>query len=285
MNYMCKTENLMQLKDGRALGYAEYGDPDGRPVFFFHGWPSSRLFIKSLAQVSAEMETRIIAVDRPGFGISDFQPGRKITDWPEDFAQLADKLGIRKFAVAGHSGGAPYVLVCCKKMPDRITKAAVISGMGPLDLPGAIDDMPFLHSLLFRFGRFLPYLDTVLIYLSLSGGLKIFSEVMISSMPDADKEIIKQNGADLDDLEQAFRQGARGPIHDIVILSKSWGFRLEDVKTKVYLWHGDRDVSVPIQTAKYVAEQLPDCLATYYEGEGHLLISPRWKEILSRLVG
>lgn len=282
MNYICKTENLIQLIDGRALGYAEYGDPDGKPVFFFHGLPSSRLFIISLAKVSAEMGARIIAVDRPGFGISDFQPDRKIPDLPDDIVQLADKLGIRKFAVAGHSGGAPYTLACCKKMPDRITKAAVISGMGPLDFPGAIDSMPFPNSLLFWLGRYLPCLDAVLIYLSI--GLEKFSEVMVSSMPDVDREIIKQTGEDLDDLEQSFRQGARGPIHDLVILSKSWGFRLKDVKTKVYLWHGDKDVSVPIQLGRYVAGQLTDCLATYYEGEGHLLIFPRWKEILSRLV-
>ena len=36
-----RTDNTIQLKDGRTLGYAEYGDPKGKPIFFFHGWPGS----------------------------------------------------------------------------------------------------------------------------------------------------------------------------------------------------------------------------------------------------
>jgi pimeloyl-ACP methyl ester carboxylesterase len=30
----------IQLGDGRSLGYAEYGDPAGKPVLFFHGTPA-----------------------------------------------------------------------------------------------------------------------------------------------------------------------------------------------------------------------------------------------------
>lgn len=38
-----KTNQTITLGDGRLLGYAEYGNPQGKPVFFFHGNPSSRL--------------------------------------------------------------------------------------------------------------------------------------------------------------------------------------------------------------------------------------------------
>src|SRR4051794_41437051 len=36
-------EGRIRLADGRTLAYAEYGDPDGRPVLGCHGSPSSRL--------------------------------------------------------------------------------------------------------------------------------------------------------------------------------------------------------------------------------------------------
>jgi hypothetical protein len=38
------TGKRVQLRDGRSLGYAEYGDPEGKPLFFFQGTPSSRHF-------------------------------------------------------------------------------------------------------------------------------------------------------------------------------------------------------------------------------------------------
>ena len=30
-------DRMMRLRDGRRLGYAEYGDPHGKPIVFFHG--------------------------------------------------------------------------------------------------------------------------------------------------------------------------------------------------------------------------------------------------------
>ena len=38
-----RTNQQISLHDGRTLGYAEYGAPEGTPVFYFHGFPSSRL--------------------------------------------------------------------------------------------------------------------------------------------------------------------------------------------------------------------------------------------------
>ena len=34
----------LQLRDGRRLGYAIWGSPDGAPVLLCHGSPASRLF-------------------------------------------------------------------------------------------------------------------------------------------------------------------------------------------------------------------------------------------------
>ena len=41
-----KDTNILSLPDGRRLGYAEYGDPNGKPVMLFHGNPNSRLLLR-----------------------------------------------------------------------------------------------------------------------------------------------------------------------------------------------------------------------------------------------
>src|SRR5215471_3904851 len=131
------TDKVFRLRDGRVLGYAEYGDPRGKPVFFFHGLPGSRRQRHPDDSIAIELGARIITVDRPGYGLSEFQPGRTLLDWPGDVAQLADGLHLDQFAAIGLSGGGPYLLSCAYTMPERITSASVISGMGPVESPEA----------------------------------------------------------------------------------------------------------------------------------------------------
>ena len=87
------------LKDGRSLAYAEYGDPNGRPAFYFHGWPSSRIEAALGDRLGRERGVRLISPDRPGLGLSDFQIGRKLEDWPKDVCELADSLGLDRKSV------------------------------------------------------------------------------------------------------------------------------------------------------------------------------------------
>src|SRR5207247_8492666 len=141
LNLSNTTDKVLSLRDGRVLGYAEYGDPNGKPVFFFHGLPGSRRQRHPDDSIAIELGARIIAIDRPGYGLSDFQQGRKLLDWPGDVAQLADSLKIDQFAAIGVSGGGPYLLACAYKLPERITSATVISGMGPVDDPVATKGM------------------------------------------------------------------------------------------------------------------------------------------------
>ena len=100
-----KTAQTIVLKDGRKLGYAEYGDFNGKPVFFFHGWVGSRLEGGIVDEQSKKVGIRLIAPDRPGIGLSDIKIGRTFLDWSDDVLELADAIGIERFAVLGISGG------------------------------------------------------------------------------------------------------------------------------------------------------------------------------------
>ena len=94
------------LPDGRRLAYAEFGTPDGRPVLYFHGAPSSRLEPLLVGDDAWRAHgLRVIAPDRPGVGLSDFLPKRGFSQWPNDVVALADALGLERFGVIGMSGG------------------------------------------------------------------------------------------------------------------------------------------------------------------------------------
>jgi pimeloyl-ACP methyl ester carboxylesterase len=138
-----RTDNQIKLKDGRKLGYAEYGDPQGKPVLHFHGTPSSRFECSRPAvdEIATRLGARIILPERPGFGLSDFEPNRTTLDWPDEVTELADGLNLDRFAVLGVSGGGPYAAACAYKIPQWLSAAGIVSGLGPLDAPGATEGM------------------------------------------------------------------------------------------------------------------------------------------------
>ena len=151
-----RQDNVLRLPDGRMLGYAEYGDPAGPPVMFFHGLPGSRVSGRLGDEAARERRVRLIAPDRPGFGLSSFQPKRVILDWTHDVTALANALGIGRFAVGGVSGGGPYAAACAFALGPRLTGAAIISGIAPGDMPRLTDGMMPTNRVLFGAARRLP---------------------------------------------------------------------------------------------------------------------------------
>ena len=113
------SDSLFTLSTGRKLAFSEFGDPQGAVIFYFHGWPSSRLQGELLDDTAKRYGLRVIAPDRPGIGLSEFHPGRSIADWPALMTDLASHVNAEKFFVIGVSGGGPYALVCAQTMPQR----------------------------------------------------------------------------------------------------------------------------------------------------------------------
>jgi pimeloyl-ACP methyl ester carboxylesterase len=116
----------IQLDDGRKIAYCEYGELQGKPIFYFHGTPGSRHEPLFGHQAAYENQYRLIAPDRPGFGRSDYQKGRTLLGWADDVMQIADQLGLETFGVMGASGGGPHALACAYAIPDRLAFTAVM---------------------------------------------------------------------------------------------------------------------------------------------------------------
>jgi len=277
---------VLTLRDGRRLGYAHYGEPDGQPIMYFHGHPGSRLEARLAHVAAAASGFRVIALDRPGYGLSDFLPGRAITGWPADVAQAADALGIESFSVAGASGGGPYALACAWGLPGRVIQVAVISGVGPFQAPGVTHGMRWQNRVGFELGSRWPGLAR---WLMRSMERNIASrpertvEALARAMSPSDAEIVRRpevRSLLIANITEAFRQGADGAAQDIVLLGRPWGFTPGEINQEVYLWQGEADTLVPPAMGRYLAGQIPHCHATMLPGAGHLLIIDRMPDLI-----
>jgi len=270
-------DKTLQLCDGRTLGYAEYGNPSGKALFYFG---ASRLEARFLAEQAKHSGIRLIGIDRPGMGLSRFKAGRHLLDWPDDVVELADRLQLDHFAVAGMSGGGPYALACAYKIPDRLTACGMVSGVGPLAV-FLFQRLPWLLTpMIGVMGRF--FRDEAHASKSLTWVTRSWPEPDRQSLalPEI-RALIAASQA------EAFRQGARGLTYDILLLEgRPWGFRLEEIAfPTLYLWHGELDKDTPIAMGRAVAERLAHCKATYYPGEGHIsLIVNHQEEIVTTLM-
>lgn len=280
MGKAAETEQSIVLGDGRRLGYAEYGDPNGAPVFYFHGSPGSRLEALVYDAAAKEAGVRLIAPDRPGYGASDFLPHRQFDHWPLDVAALADALAFGRFGVVGLSGGGPHVVACAVALRDRLTSATIASGAGPIDA--------YLARSRSRFGRMLRRAGLPGTRLFLNLGLRLLPFMLRRSSAErmstwVDRQVLARldmRVAFRADFIEAFRHGSRGARHEFGMHTRGWPFALKDASMTVHLWHGGVDVVVPDDIGRYVAAGLPDCRARFLAGEGHLLIVDHIAEML-----
>ena len=271
-------ERSITLRDGRALAFAEYGDPAGKPVFYFHGFPGSRIEASLAVSAAHETHVRLIAIDRPGYGRSEFKPGRRIIDWADDVAGLADVLQIDRFAALGVSGGGPYLCACALKLPERLTHAGIFCGLGPLDRKGATRGMPPRNRLILGLAGFLPWSASPmarLVSLAMTGSPRLAMAHFARRLPEVDRAFFRDGrtrGIFQETFLEAMRDGARGPAWDLRLYTRPWGFRQEEILMPVHFWHGERDTIVPPSLARTQLRLLHDCRPRFFPDDAHFSV-------------
>jgi len=268
------------LPDRRNLGYLIVGE--GKPVFYFHGLPTSRLDVFLLKGFSST-HLQMIGVDRPGFGLSTFAPNRRVSDFAADISFLANHLGIDKFALLGVSGGAHYVITCAALLTDRVTRAVVISGSAlPIDTSGmprmsklywkGMGTMPIVGPWLQKYQR-----DMILkmakdpdAFMASKQGRKMVEQMNLPK--NIDRSIAL---AFLRSSVEAYRQESesiRAMIQETKLIKKGWEVDLSQIPSGlVYIWHGTADKTVPVSNAYKNAKAIPGAHLEIFEGEGHAL--------------
>jgi pimeloyl-ACP methyl ester carboxylesterase len=261
------------LPDGRVLGYATYGaepSPSTRTIVYFHGFPTSRLEAAIIANIPLPIPIHILAIDRPGMGLSTFQPSRRILDWPSDVLAVVDHLNIEKFHITGDSGGSPYALVCAKMIPrTRLLNVAVVSGIYPLSL--GTQGMLFGVKALLYGGLYLPQAVMMKVLDWEFGNAardpdkgKFEMGFMKAMEKRAEKDLrcsddLRFRAIAIESMREGFRQGSKGPAWDCTLYG-DWGFDLKDVNGEnIILWHGGKDMNAPFQMAEKAAKEMKGC--------------------------
>lgn len=272
-----RENQAVRLAGGRLLGFAEYGDPDGQAVLVFHREVGSRLLARAFDAPARELGVRVVSPDRPGMGFSDFQAGRTVAGWPADVTELADLLALDRFAVLGVAGGAAYALACASAGPvERLTRVVLVSPAPPrsmTEVPGT----PRLERLLSQSAVRAPW--TIRPVMSLLGQATRRAPEqalgrMAASAGEADSAVLDRPEIRVllgQSMAESFRSGARGPAHDLRLVTADWDLPLAAVDAEVHLWHGDADGEVPLPGARRLAGALPRCAVLEVPGAGHHL--------------
>lgn len=288
-----RSDLRVKLPDGNVVGYAEAGDPAGPPVLYLHGSPSSRLELglPGIREAADDLGLRVLAPDRPGIGLSTFRR-YSIADYPGLVRGFADALGLGTFAVTGVSGGGKYACGCAWALPDRVTRVALVSSTCSFDLPGARATWNADDRRLYGSADRAPWL--VRLYLAkVARDLRRDPDALLSTVERtvgaADKEALALPGfrEALDrDMAEAFRQGGRGPAHDLTLEARPWGVPLERIEVPVDIWHGGDDRVVPPEQCRILARALPHATVHLVPGEGHFSLFARHaRAIMQSVVG
>lgn len=271
---------LLQLPDHRPLSYVEYGPADGRPVLYFHGFPGSHqdVHLFNGPELAEKYHLRLIAVDRPGYGNSGSLPDRSLADWSDDIQYVINSLGLDSFSIFAYSGGGPFALACAHARLKGLDKVIIVSGMGPYTAPESKEGSAML----------IPKAPKLI----LKGMSKMVAEKpekleanLRKGFPEVDLAILEQaeqSEAMNQTLKEAFSSGYLGGLEDSRIYKKEWGFELSDIGTQIFLWHGDMDENVKIETASFLAGQLPNCQMEVRSNEGHLSLIYKYADEIFR---
>nr|ANF07025.1 hypothetical protein FVEG_15198 [Fusarium verticillioides] len=296
-----RAHQTFRLSDGRTLGFAEFGKQDGKPVFCFHGYPSCRLEAQPIHEIAQKCGVRVIALDRPGFGLSTFKPGYQILDWPTDVMKFAQAHKIPQFSVFGLSGGGPFALACAYALPKRTVTSVGLFATAPHWAAGTkhveyyrrVFKVWAEHSpSTLRAALYMLYLSIRWVVLSgpVSRRLNKWLEAE-RKKEEAESGESKPKSMSLEELvdmvlDEPFRQGADAAVHEMNLLtSKDWGFELEKVQyDDIHMWHGKKDANAPMQMIRYMAERIRGSELHEFEDETHYTMYKHFETALRKLV-
>lgn len=270
-----RVEGRFHLPGGRRLGYAEYGDPAGPVVLWFHGSPGSRRQLPLAGRRAAdELGLRVVLVERPGSGLSDGHAYAGVADWAEDMAHVAYALGAEQLGVVGLGGGGPYALACAAspELHDRVAAVAVLGGVPPAAGPEAGAGGPvelFRRSSLALSMLRRPFASAINAVVTPTVPLgHLLYRGFAALTTNADKRLLADPEIEamlIDDIVLTAPGGFQAVVDDARLFGRDWGFRLSAVKAPVLWWHGDAD---PFTSAADVER------AVSHLGDAELIVLP-----------
>ena len=268
-------KSLIKLRNGINIGYAIYGNKKNFPIFYFHGWPGSRFELKNIPL--KKRKCYLIALERPGYGISDPIPKFKILDWPKIILEVANKLKIKKFSIIGVSGGAPFALACAYSIKNnKLKSVAIVCGLAPREARGMDNGRV---GLLLYYGKkpilswfLLNFIRGRLLKSNLENNFLRWKKKI--PLPESDSRLFTINrGIKLiKNFKEALKHGTAGVHREAQLYAKDWNFNIKDIKKKIFVWHGASDLTVPVIISEYYKMKLKNKEIFIKSNEGHFSI-------------
>ena len=284
--------HFLALKDGRKLGYRLFGPNNGWPVFYFHGTPSSGMEAQLIEnEVLEKNEIRLIAIDRPGIGMSDFQKQRNFSHWAKDVEEVANKLGINKFSVLGFSGGAGYVAACAAIIPNRLQTAVIVSGAWKMNVKEANDHVFESIRLFWKVAAKAPFIVPFIIKAMRTEKDEIPEEeieLWKNKTTEVDFNFLKEDNriAVLKRSVNLAIANIKGVTWDVLMYVKNWDIALDKIQFPITLLHGLQDRNVPVALVEKTVSILPNSTLKLYEQEGHYsILGNQMADVIFALTG
>ena len=281
----------IKLPDGRILAFQEYGRVDGVPVIFLHSVRGCRIEIENLAaQAALEKGIRLIAPDRPGFGLSDPKHLDSVLDYVQDIETLADTLQLDKFSIAGYVMGGLFAKAVAYAIPERIERLLLIScgvtAHSAEDFDGMIPLYKMSHKLARKFPQVLRMLSSIMVRGMLRNPERFFNQFATQLEPCEAELFSSQEFREkiLRALQEASNQGSYHIAREVELFNHPWGFIAADIKIPTIHWHGERDSHVPCILGRKLAALLPDSQLIIMPERGHFLPYLHMTEIFENLL-
>lgn len=127
---------LISLPDTRRVAFVDYGPKGGRPVVVFHGYSTGRILPLNFVAELHRAGYRPLAVQRPGFGLSDpaFNPESHLDVQADDLLAVLTALKLRKVDVMVRDGSTAAGLAFAARHGDRIARGLLMNPRPPREV-------------------------------------------------------------------------------------------------------------------------------------------------------
>jgi pimeloyl-ACP methyl ester carboxylesterase len=176
-------------------------------------------------------------------------------------------------------------------MGDRVTSAAIVSGVGPLADPRATEGMMRANQIFTALARRRSRVLRIVLNLQLAALRRWPSrafDLLLKQLPSADVAILSRPEVrelfDLDAVRSSRTAGAAA-VQDFELFAADWGFDLGTIDVPVHIWQGDADLNVPAHHARLMHEAIPGSVLHEFAGEGHFMAFDHFEEIGAALTG
>lgn len=277
------TDYIFQLPDRGDLSYCLYGPADGQPVLYFHGTPSSRLEPSLLTAYGNDIETllfkyklQLIAIDRPGMGLSTFNRAGNFISFAKDVYLLLENLKIDHCKVLCWSGGGPFALAIANEYREIIDAVYIITGFTLSFSANKVFSKMHGNKLYFGAARYIPsVLRSVMNLISRRQPSRPIPKI-ISKLPASDHSLMtdvkRLRHLSATTLQEGCRQGSKGAVYEAQLYFKNFGYSLKDIQQPIHFWWGNADNVVIRLHAEAVEQQAPNPIMHYKQNEGHVSI-------------